>query len=131
MKKISFILVAFIILCSVSCKKSTTDTPVDVTYTVKYSVVSTGNVTVDTIIYMNYSGVEETLLGQARFTHSFESENGYHGKLYVSGTTVNGSCSYGLIVLTDGGIYYIDSTSTSSSQPLHFHYLAESSKSGN
>ncbi len=83
MKKLAFAFLAIITVISFSCKKSDTPDPSEnVTYTVKYSVVSTGDVTVDTIIYLNSNGVEETLLNQNQFSHSFNSENSYHGKLY-------------------------------------------------
>jgi len=128
MKKLVIILIAFIMLGSLSCKK-TTDTPADVTYTVKYSVVSIGDVVVDTIIYLNSAGVEETLVNQNQFSHSFESVNSYHGKLHLSGKTNNGSCDYGLQILEVGEIIKDNSSGSQSTVPVVFSFSAEYSYS--
>lgn len=129
MKKLTYVLVAFVIMVSVSCKKSS-DTPSNVTYTVKYEVVSigdtSGNVTIDTIIYLNSNGVEVILEGETQFSHSFEVENTYHGKLYVSGLTKdNGSCTHGLQILKEGGLFRDNTVVTSTSFPVSFKFKGE------
>lgn len=129
MKKLLVILIVFIVLGSLSCKKTETDPPADVTYTVKYSIASTGDVVVDTIIYLNASGVEETLVNQNQFSHSFESVNVYHGKLHVSGNTNNGSCDYGLQILEGEGIIKDNSSGSQSTVPVSFSFSAEFSYS--
>ncbi len=123
MKKLTFILVATVMLASISCKK-TNDTE-DITYTVKYSVVSTGDVTVDSIIYVNSSGAEVLLLDQNQFAQSFESVNSYHGKLFVSGTTTNGSCAHSVQILRGEGIIKDNSSVSESNVPIWFQYLGE------
>ncbi len=123
MKKLVFVLIVTILFGSVSCKKS--EDPADITYTVKYSVVSTGDVTIDTIIYVNSGGAEVLLLAQSQLAQSFESINGYHGKLYVSGTTTNGSCAHSVQILQDSGIIKDNSSVSESTVTISFKYLGE------
>ncbi len=132
-KKLVFAFLAIITVISFSCKKSDTPDPSEnVTYTVKYSVVSTGDVTVDTIIYLNSNGVEETLLNQNQFSHSFNSENSYHGKLYISGsTTNNGNCEYGFQILQGDDVIKDNSSGSQSSTPVGFTFSGEFSYSEN
>lgn len=132
MKKLVYIFLATIVLCWVSCEKSDSDNPdEDVTYTVKYSVVSTGDVVVDTIIYLNSSGVEVTVVNQNQFSHSFESVNKYHGKLNLKGKTNNGNCDYSLQILEGSTIIKDNSSSSSSTTPVSFTFYAEYSYSQN
>ena len=129
MKRLIYILVAIVIVSSVSCKKSS-DTPTNVKYTVQYEVVSigdtSGNVIIDTIIYLNSSGVEVILTGETQFSHSFEVMNTYHGMLYVSGLTKdNGSCTHGLQILKEGELYRDNTDESKTSFPVSFKFKGE------
>ena len=132
MKKLAFIILALITLSWIGCEKSDSDTPSeDVTYTVKYSIVSTGDVVIDTIIYLNSAGVEETLVNQNQFSLSFNSVNSYNGKLYIQGITNNGSSNYSLQVLNGEDIVKDNSSSSHSTTPVSFMFNAYFSYSQN
>lgn len=122
MKKLVVLFLVAII--GISCSKSDDD-EVQTTYTVSYSVTSTGDVAVDTIMYMNESGSEVVLLDQNNFNLSFNSVNNYHGKIYVSGMVNNGECDYCLKILEGGGINSLDSSGTISTSPMHFTFSSE------
>ncbi|MAE07959.1 MAG: hypothetical protein CL661_04270 [Bacteroidetes bacterium] len=128
MKKLVYILVAVIILGSISCKKSNDDSPPPTpNYTIKYSVVSTGDVEMDTIKYMDSDGIEKYLLGESNFEHTFvQPATNYHGKIYISGEIINGSCNYYLSITDeDGDIQDIKDGGKSSNLPLSFKWWAE------
>ena len=135
MKKLAFILVATILLGSLSCTKSSTDDPPIPTpnYTIKYSVVSTGSVVMDTIKCMNSDGSYVYVLNEDHFELSFvQPSNNYHGDMYVSGTVENGSCTYSLSILDeDGGIIDIKDSGTSSTSSSSFKWWAEFKHSEN
>jgi hypothetical protein len=128
MKKLAFIFVATLLLGWTACDNSSDDPPTPVEdYTVKYSVVSTGSVNMDTIKYMDADGTEKYLLGEANFEHSFvQPSNNYHGKIYISGTIENGSCNYSLTVQNkDGGIISYNGKENSATSPYSFQWLGE------
>lgn len=125
MKKLVFLLASIIIIGAISCKKSNNDSDTDVIYTVEYSVISIDSVKVDTIKYMNVDGNEITITEQNNFNHSFESKNGYHGYLFVSGTVYNGSCSYSLKILNDTSLVDILQDNTTSTSTSHFAWWRE------
>jgi len=134
MKKLAFILVATILLGSLSCTKSSTDDPPQTpNYTIKYSVVSTGSVNMDTIKCMDNDGSYIYVLNEDHFELSFvQPSTNYHGDMYVSGTIENGSCTYSLTILDeDGGIVSIKDDGTSSSSPSYFQWWAEFKHSEN
>jgi hypothetical protein len=128
MKKLTLIFLATILIGMVSCTKSDDDPPVTITdYTIKYSVISTGNVVMDTIKYMDVDGVEKYKIGEANFEHSFvQPSTNYHGKIYISGTIEDGSCNYLLTVEDkDGGIIEIKENGGSSTSSSSFKWWAE------
>lgn len=134
MKKLAFIIVAALLLGSMSCDNSTDDPPTPVVdYTIKYSVVSTGDVVMDTIMYLDADGVEKYVLGEKNFAHSFvKPSTNYHGKMYVSGDVVNGKCAYSLLVeQKDGSYAQMNIDSTSSTISISFKWSAEFSHSEN
>lgn len=132
MKKLAFILLALITLSWISCEKSDSDNPSeDVTYTVKYSIVSTGDVVIDTILYLNSAGVEETLVNQNQFSLSFNTVNSYNGKLYIQGVTNNGSSNYSLKILQGDDIIKDNSSGAYSTIPTSFMFNAYFSYSQN
>lgn len=135
MKKLAYLLIIVIILGSISCKKSNNDDPPTPTpkYTIKYSVVSTGNVEMDTIKYMDIEGTEKYLTGESNFEHTFvQPSTNYHAYLYVSGEIIDGSCNYHLRILDeDGGIVHMKEDGHTSTQPYTFKWWAESSKTEN
>lgn len=128
MKKIVFILVATFLLGVLSCSKSTTDDPPPVipNYTIKYSVVSTGSVNMDTIKCMNSDGSYIYVLNEDHFELSFvQPSTNYHGDMYVSGTIENGSCTYSLTILDeDGGIVSIKDDEISTTSSTSFRWWA-------
>ena len=136
MKKLAFVLLSAIVFTSIHCNKTTTDdppTPTEGDYTIKYTVVSTGDVIVDTIIYLDSDGTEKTLLDQKQFDHSFvQPANNYHGKLHLSGTTNNnGKCSYSLeIIEKDGAMANVDADISQTPSLTHFSFSSEFSSSG-
>ncbi len=132
MQKIAFILLAIMILGSISCNNSNDTPDPDVIYTIEYEVASTGDVTVDTIMYLDVNGDDKYVLGASNWGHSFEQKNGYHAKLYISGTITSGKCGYSIGVKRDGesGYVAIAADSTSSTSALHFKFLREFASSG-
>jgi len=127
MKKLASILGVILLLTVMSCETTTDDPPAPVEdYTIKYSVVSTGDVVVDTIMYMDKDGVEQYVFGQINFEHSFVApSNNYSGKFYISGKIINGSCKYDLSVLDkDGGIISLKGSESSSTSEYNFSYNA-------
>ena len=134
MKKLIFILVATILLSSLSCSTSSDDPTPDpvVDYTIKYSVVSTGDVVVDTIMYMDADGTEKYVLDEKDFEHSFvKPSNNYHAKFYISGKTINGTCSYGLYILDkDESSVYTDNNESGTTN-VNFTFSSEHSSSEN
>lgn len=132
MKNLAFIVVATIFLSSLSCSTSSDDPPAPdpvVDYTIKYSVVSTGdNVVVDTIMYMDADGVEKYVFGEKNFEHSFvKPSNNYHAKFYISGKVTNGSCEYGLLILDkDNQIQKGNLTTTELIAELGIHFSLSS-----
>ncbi len=127
MKNLAFIVVATILLSSLSCSTSSDDPTPDpvVDYTIKYSVVSTGdNVVVDTIMYMDADGVEKYVFGEKNFEHSFvKLSNNYHAKFYISGKVTNGSCEYGLLILDkDNNIQKGSLTKTTLDAEVGIHF---------
>ncbi len=134
MKNLVFAIVASMLLLSVSCSKSTTDPPAPVNnYTIKYSAESTGNVLLDTIMYLDENGSEQYKYNLQKFDLSFEQpSNNYHGKILIKGKIINGSCNYGLYIMDkDGGIVQVKSDGTSSSITSYFQFSAEFSESSN
>jgi|FLOH01.1.fsa_nt_gi hypothetical protein len=125
MKKLLFVLAGFVILVSISCNKSNNDT--DVTYTTSYLVTSLGDVTMDTIMYMDANGDEKYEMGTSSLNMSFETKNGYHAKLYLSGTTNKGSCGIlvGVEKVGESGYIKFAVDSTSSTTPQHFTFHKE------
>lgn len=84
------------LLSIVSCSTTSDDNPPTpvVDYTIKYSVSSTSNVAIDTIIYLDKDGVEKSAPSNSNFELSFvQKSNNYHAKLYVKGEIVNGTCN--------------------------------------
>ncbi|MFK5856733.1 MAG: hypothetical protein QM503_11425 [Bacteroidota bacterium] len=127
MKKLAFILVATILLGSLSCTKSSTDDPPTIpNYTIKYSVVSVDSVNMDTIKCMDIDGSYIYVIEENHFELSFvQPSTNYHGDMYISGTVVDGSCSYSLIVeAEDGTIVDIKENTTSSTLSTSFKWWA-------
>jgi len=134
MKKLAFILVAIMLLGSVSCDNSSDDPPTPTpNYTIKYSVVSTDSVNMDTIKCMNNDGSYIYVLNEDHFDLSFvQPSTNYHGDMYVSGTVENGSCTYSLSILDeDGGIVSIKDNGTSATSSTSFKWWAEFKHSEN
>lgn len=135
MKKLTFIFAATLLLGVLSCTKSTSDDPPPVIpdYTIKYSVVSTGNVIMDTIKYMDVAGIEKLELGKVNFEHSFvQPSTNYHGKIYLHGTIESGSSNYSLTVEDeDGNIIDIKENGTSATSSASFKWWAEFRNSEN
>ena len=106
MKNITLILIAAIFFATTSCNKSSDDNPDVTNYTIKYSFVSTGNVTVDTIAYVDVNGEEKYVFGETQFSHSFtQPSNNYKAKFYVSlVNSDNGSCNYSNSVDNEEGL---------------------------
>ena len=134
MRRLSIFLGVIALLTIMSCKTTNNDNPTPTEdYTIKYSVASTGNVVIDTIMYMDVDGVEKYELGKTNFEHSFvQPSTNYHAKLYISGTVEDGSCDYSCLVENkDGGIVSIRSSGTSSTSPSSFKWVAEFNHSEN
>ncbi len=113
MKNLLFLFVAMAVLTFSSCSSSSSDdpTPTPTNYTIIYKVVSTGTVMMDTIMYLDASGVEKYLIGEDQLDISFESpSNNYHAKFYMRGEIDgSGSCTYTVAAMdTDSSLinYY-------------------------
>ena len=106
MRNITLILVAIIFMAVTSCNKSSDDNSDVTNYTINYSLVSTGNVTIDTIAYVDVNGEEKYVFGETQFSHSFtQPSNNYKAKFYVSGSNGdNGSCNYSSSVDNEEGL---------------------------
>ncbi len=92
----------------VSCSDSDPDDPEPVVnYTIEYTVVSTGDVTVDTIKYINVDGEFVYVLGETQFNHSFtQPSNNYHAEFYISGAIGDsGNCSFAVKVIEPDSSY--------------------------
>ncbi|NQU35695.1 MAG: hypothetical protein HQ521_20905 [Bacteroidetes bacterium] len=103
MKKLTLIIVVSMSIIAFSCSKSDDDTndpdptPVE-NYTIEYSVISTGKVTIDDITYLDKDGTSITISDDTLFVKSFEQPlNNYHGKIYVKGSIEEyGTSTYSL-----------------------------------
>ncbi len=123
MRNLLLLATAILFIGITSCKKD--DDSEKKTYTIKYEVMSTGDVAVDTIKYMDSNNQEVTLVGQTDFSHSFTSVTNYHAKLYVSGTTNNGKCEYEMSVLLQEAIIGTKMSDTESTFPVGFSWMGE------
>lgn len=121
------------ILGFISCTKSNDDPPPTPNYTIKYSVVSTGDVDMDTIKYMDIDGTEKYLVGESNFEHTFvQPATNYKAKIYISGEIINGSCNYYLSITDeDGVIQHIKDDEQTSTLPISFKWWAEFSHKEN
>lgn len=108
MKKITLLLFAITLVIAIACSKSSPE-PSKI-YTVKYSIISTDTVVMDTIQYKDYKGEIITLLGQNELDYSFTSADNYDASLYLSGNIIiKGSVSLSLEVFTGSTEVYFDS----------------------
>lgn len=126
MKNIAILTVAILVLSIISCKKSSDDpTPED--YNISYTVSSTNEVVMDTIMYMDESGNKKYLFGEANFTNSFvQPSNNYHALLFVSGSIGNiGNCEYSVKILDKDGNIVRSEKSNSNTPGTHFKWEHE------
>ncbi len=123
MRSLILLATAILVFGITSCSKD--DESEKKTYTIKYEVKSTGDVTIDTIQYMDSDNQEVTLIGQENFSHSFTSITNYHAKLYVSGITNNGNCEYEMSVLNEGDVIGTKMSNTESTSPVNFSWMGE------
>ena len=117
MKNLAFIFAATLFLGVLSCTKTIKDPPPPVdNYTIKYSVVSVDSVDMDTIECMDIDGSYIYVIDENHFELSFvHPSTNYHGDMYISGTVIDVSCNYSLIVeAEDGSIVHIKENATSS-----------------
>jgi hypothetical protein len=109
----------------ISCSKSPTEP--DTIFTVKYSIVSTGDVQMDTIQYKNIHGKTMTIKKENNLNYWFTSSNGYDACLFMSGLIKDGTVDFKLQVMNDNMVAYVDSSYqywSDSMKPLSFRYGA-------
>lgn len=131
MKFITTVLLVVAIIFTMSCKKSSND-PVD-EYTIKYKVTSIGDITMDTIMYLDVNGAIQFLTGETNFSHMFnQPSNNYGAKLYVDGEIgASGNCTYSIRILDKDSIEVKFEEGYSNTPNSHFVWLREFSKSSN
>jgi len=109
----------------ISCSKSPTEP--DTIFTVKYSIISDGNVQMDTILYKNLHGETITIKKENNLNYWFTSSNGYDAGLFMSGVINDGTVEFKLQVMNDNLVAYADSSFqywSDSMKPLSFRYGA-------
>ncbi len=95
MKKLFYFFVAIVLVGAIGCGSKDSPEPdpepTACNYTVKYTVNTSGaNLSIDTIIYINSTGEEITLLNTNNFDLSFDVEGKVHAKLHVKGNIAPG-----------------------------------------
>jgi len=109
----------------ISCSKSPTET--DTIFTVKYSIISAGDVQMDTIRYKNLYGETITIKKENNLNYWFTSSNGYDAGLFMSGVINEGTVEFKLQIMNDNMVAYADSSyqyCSDSMKPLFFRYGA-------
>ena len=118
MKKLFYFFVTIALLGAIGCgnKNNPEPDPEPTTckYTVKYTVVTSGdNLSIDTIIYINSTGEEITLLSTNNFDLSFDVEDKVHAKLYIKGNIAPGentaTYKFNMTVLSNSDCGAVDS----------------------
>jgi len=119
MKKLFYFFVAIALVGAIGCSKDNTDPdpdpePTTCNYTVKYTVNTSGaNLSIDTIIYINKTGDEITLLNTNNFDLSFDVKDKVHAKLYVRGNIAPGentaTYKFNMSVLSNNDCGAVDS----------------------
>lgn len=132
MKQITTIILAILVTLTFSCTKDSDDTDPVENYTIKYEIVSTGDVIMDTIKYLDVNGTTQYLIGEGNLSHSFtQPSNNYHALLYASGSVVSvGSCTYSIQVIDENG-GNVNFANRDTDFPVSFKWLEEYSHTEN
>ncbi|OFY50267.1 MAG: hypothetical protein A2W85_16020 [Bacteroidetes bacterium GWF2_41_31] len=116
-------LMAVALFVVISCSKSPTDP--DTIFKVKYSIISAGDVHMDTIQYKNLHGETITIKKENNLNYWFTSSNGYDAGLFMSGFINDGTVEFTLQIMNDNMVAFADSSyqyCSDSMKPLSFRY---------